>query len=218
MRRSVPRKALDLITFPVRALTLFHQDRWGLSSLASERFDYVGQEVSGRCLDVGCGYHNKFVTEWLGGNGKGIDVYRYEGLTDENLVEDMTHFPFADASFDTVTFIANLNHVPQSNRDIELAEAHRCLKPGGKIIVTMGNPLAELAVHRVVAWYDSWFGTNVDMDNERGMSEEEAYYLLDSEIVERLRRAGFKSLRKKYFVTQWALNHMWVGTKHSGTS
>ncbi len=217
MRRKNLQKAMDFITFPLRALTLFHQDRWRLSSLASERFDYVAREVAGHCLDVGCGYHNRFVKEWLGGNGKGIDVFQYDGLSKEDIVEDMTHFPFSDASFLSVTFIANLNHVPKSDRDIELMEAHRCLKPGGNIIVTMGNPVAELLVHGVVAFYDRYLGTKVDMDTERGMEEEEAYYLTDSEITERLDRAGFENLKKRYFLTQWGLNHLWVGWKKSVT-
>jgi SAM-dependent methyltransferase len=212
-QRKVAASILDLITFPVRAVTLFHEDRWGLSCLASERFGYVAREVQGYCLDVGCGYHNRFVSEWLAGNGKGIDVYQYEGISDDQIVTDMSHFPFPDAFFDSVTFIANLNHVPESMRDQELSEAYRCLRPGGNVIVTMGNPLAEITVHKVVALYDRFFGAHVDIDTERGMGEEEAYYLFDSEITTRLQRAGFNGLVKKYFGTQWGLNHLWVGWK-----
>jgi SAM-dependent methyltransferase len=212
-QREVTTTIIDLITFPVRAVTLFHEDRWGLSCLASERFDYVAREVQGYCLDVGCGYHNRFVNEWLAGNGKGIDVYQYEGLGEDQIVSNMSHFPFSDATFDSVTFIANLNHVPESMRDCELSEAYRCLRPGGNVIVTMGNPVAELAVHQVVALYDRFFGTHVDMDTERGMGNEEAYYLLDSEIIVRLHKAGFDGLAKKYFGTQWCFNHLWVGWK-----
>jgi SAM-dependent methyltransferase len=204
---------MDFLTFPLRAVTLFHQDNWGLSCLASERFDYVAREVTGRCLDIGCGYHNRFVRDWLGGNGKGIDVFQYDGLSKEDVVEDLTRFPFVDASFESVSFIANLNHVPEPHRDIELLEAYRCLKPGGNIIVTMGNPVAELLVHGVVAFYDRYFGAKVDMDGERGMEEGEEYYLTDSEIVDRLERAGFRNLCKRYFVTQWGLNHLWLGWK-----
>jgi SAM-dependent methyltransferase len=214
MKRSTRQKVIDFLTFPLRAVAIFHDDKYGLSALASERFDYVAREVYGRCLDVGCGYHNRFVNQWLDGNGKGIDVFRYQGLSDENIVADIRQFPFPDGSFDAVTFIANLNHVPQPDRDIELAEAYRCLRPGGKIIITMGNPLAELAVHRLVALYDQYLGTKVDMDTERGMGEEEEYFLTDVEIVNRLRGAGFQDLRKSYFWTQWALNHLWVGRKN----
>jgi ubiquinone/menaquinone biosynthesis C-methylase UbiE len=128
-------------------------------------------------------------------------------------VADPTHLPFADGSFETVTFIANLNHVPRSLRDAELAEAHRCLAPQGRIVVTMGNPVAEILVHKVIALSDRHFGTQHDVDAERGMEEEEAYYLLDAEIVERLTRAGFGNIRKKWFWTQWGLNHLLVATK-----
>jgi len=55
--------------------------------------------------------------------------------------------------------------------------------------------------------------TNLDMDSERGMDDEEEYYLTKSEIVWRLGRAGFENIRKKYFITQWGLNHLFVGWK-----
>lgn len=212
-RRSLWQEAKDILFFPLRAITIFHTDRWGLSALSTERFDYVSREVDGYCLDVGCGKHNRFVKEFLGGYGKGVDVFPYEGLLPENLAHDLTHFPFESASFETVTFIANLNHVPRSQRDAELREAYRCLKSGGKIIVTMGNPIAELLVHKVVAWHDRLFGTQFDMDSERGMGEEEEYYLTDREIRERLTRVGFTNVRKKYFATQWFLNHLFVAGK-----
>jgi hypothetical protein len=123
-QRSTAQRILDFVSFPARAFILFHSDKWGLSSLKSERFEYVSKEVEGFSLDVGCGRHNRFVNEYLHGNGKGIDV-----------------------------------------------------------------------------------------DSERGMGEEEEYYLTDTEITERLVRAGFKRIRKKYFWTQWGLNHLFVGWK-----
>jgi SAM-dependent methyltransferase len=212
-RRSAAQKFKDFVAFPLRAFWLFEDDKWGLTALAPERFDYVVRQVRGRCLDVGCGRKNRFVREFLGGAGIGIDVFPYEGLSEEHLIKDITNFPFEDSSFDSVTFIANLNHVPKSKRDIELAEAYRCLRPGGNLIVTMGNPIAELMVHKVVYIYDKLLGTNFDMDTERGMEEEEEYYLLDSEIKARLARAGFVKISKRYFGTQWGLNHLLVAWK-----
>ena len=147
------------------------------------------------------------------GGGQGIDVYAYEGLTKEQIVEDMSHFPFADATFDTVTFIANLNHVPRESRDAELGEAFRCLRSGGNIVVTMGNPVAEILVHKLVWCYDRLLGTRLDVDSERGMLEGEEYYLLDTEIRARLAAAGFVNVRKKYFLAQWCLNHLLTGEK-----
>lgn len=215
-KRTTVQGLLDFVTFPVRALTLFHDDKWGLSSLASERFDYAAREVVGYCLDVGCGKSNRFVREYLNGRGEGIDVFPYEGLTEKNLVSDLSRFPYGDGVFDSVTFIANINHIPEWQRDVELQEAHRILRPGGNIVVTMGNPAAEIVVHKVVWLYDKILKTHYDMDSERGMDEEEEFYLPDAEILERLQRAGFHGIRKKYFPTQWALNHLFVGWKQRG--
>ena len=211
--RSLSRKLADFITLPIRVCLLFGGDRWGLTSRASERYDYVACEVRGHCLDVGCGRHNRFINEFLGGNGIGIDVYSYEGLDERQVLDDITRFPFPDGAFDTVTFIACINHVPASLRDIELAEAYRVLKKPGNVIVTMGNPLGEILSHLLVHWHDKLFSTRYDLDAERGMGAEEALYLTDAEIRERLKRAGFEQVQKKYFWTQWALNHMFIGSK-----
>ena len=211
-KRSVARKFVDFWTFPLRALTLFYEDKWGLSSLASERFDYAAREVTGKCLDVGCG-NNRFVREYLGGRGQGIDVVPYQGLASENVVPNLTRFPYEDGAFDSVTFIANLNHVPEPQRDAELTEAHRVLRSRGNIVVTMGNPVAEILVHKLVSLYDRVLKTHYDHDSERGMHEDEAYYLSDTEIRTRLARAGFREIRKKWFWTQWGLNHLLVGWK-----
>jgi SAM-dependent methyltransferase len=215
MKRTGLQRAKDFVTFPLRAFMPFKKgaDRWGLSSRETERFDYVAREVTGYCLDVGCGRNNRFVTEFLGGHGRGIDVYPYEGLTGEHVVEDITRFPFADETFDTVTFIANICHIPEHLRDVELAEAHRVLRPGGNIVVTMGHPLAEFLVHRVVWVHGKLLGHGYDMDSERGMEEGESEYISDTEIVERVARAGFRDLQKKHFLTQWGLNHLFVGWK-----
>ena len=211
--RTRNQKIKDFLTFPLRALALFEFDRWGLTSLRSERFDYVAPEVRGYCLDVGCGRHDLFIAKYCRRHGKGIDVYPYEGLTEAHLVEDITHFPFEDASFDTVTFIASINHVPRFKRDIELAEAHRCLRDGGNIVLTMGKPVAELAAHLAIYTYDKLFGTNHDVDMERGMAEGETYFVTEREIRRRLTSAGFVGIQRKSFWTQWGLNRLYIGWK-----
>lgn len=211
--RSLAQKIKDFLTLPLRALTPFEDDKWGLSSTRSERFEYAGREVRGYCLDVGCGKNNIFINKFLGGYGRGIDVFPYEGLTEENLVSDIHHFPFGDASFDSVTFIANLNHIPPDSRVKELGEAYRCLKSGGNIIITMPCAFAGILIHKIVHAHDHLFGTNYDVDSTRGMHHEEAFYLPDSVIVASLSKAGFKDIKKKYFFTQWGMNHLFVGWK-----
>jgi hypothetical protein len=51
------------------------------------------------------------------------------------------------------------------------------------------------------------------LDTQRGMVDGEDYFLTDREIRDRLARAGFRNVRKKYIVTEWCLNHLFVGTK-----
>jgi SAM-dependent methyltransferase len=212
-KRKTIQKIKDCVTFPLRAMTLFYDDRWGLSSLATERYDYVSKEVIGYCLDVGCGRYNRFINEFRDENGKGIDIFPYDGLLPDNIVEDISCFPFKDDTFDSVTFIANLNHIPLHLRDRELSEAYRVLKAHGNVIVTMGNPIAEIFAHKAIALYDKIYGTSYDIDAERGMQENEEYYVRDSEIIMRLNRAGFGNIRKKLFGTQWFLNHLFVAWK-----
>lgn len=211
--RTHKQKIIDCLFFPFRAVTLFEKNWLCFSSLATERFDYVIREVTGFCLDVGCGRHNRFIQEYCRGFGRGIDVFPYAGLTAEHLISDITRFPFNDAAFDTVSFIASINHVPKSARDTELREAYRVLRPGGVIVITMGNPMAEILVHKLVFIYDYLFKTHYDVDSERGMGEEEEYYLTDREIISRLQAAGFTGITKHYFGTQWLLNHLFVGRK-----
>ena len=207
------RRALDFLTFPVRAAIVLQRDVLGFSSLRSERFDYVAREVRGTALDVGCGPDNLFVRDWLDSNGAGIDVFAYDGLSSDQLVDDKKpRFPFADATFDTVTFIASLNHVPRALRDRELAEAYRVLGPGGNVVVTMGTRLAETAVHRLVHLY-SRLGTHRDLDHERGMHDEEDYCISSGEIVTRLAEAGFVAIRRRRFATQWGLNRLFTGER-----
>jgi SAM-dependent methyltransferase len=211
--RSRRQLATDFLTFPLRAVLPVQETKWGMTARPAERFEYVARETQGRVLDIGCGRHNAFINRYADGNGVGIDVFQYDGLTDDQVVEDMTKLPFDDASFDTVTFIANLNHVPRGDRDEELAEAFRVLSPGGRIVVTMGNPVAEVTIHKLVELYDRLFKTNLDMDNERGMHEDEEFFLRDAEIIEHLAVAGFRNVRKRYFTTQWGLNHLFVAEK-----
>jgi SAM-dependent methyltransferase len=211
--RSFLQKLIDFITFPVRAIAIFEDDRWGLSSLRSERFEIAVQETRGLTLDIGCGRGNVFISQFLNGNGMGIDIYPYQGLSKENLVSTFLPFPSDSGRYSSVTFIACLNHCPRSQRDAELHEAYRVLRPGGNVIITMGNPIAEILVHKLVRFYDRFLGTQVDMDSERGMSNEESYYLTEGEIFERLSCAGFIGIRKRYLWTQWFLNAVYTGTK-----
>jgi SAM-dependent methyltransferase len=204
-------RVVNAVTFPFRAVTVMQRDKGRMQSLRSERFSYVAEETVGRCLDIGCGPENRFITRWHE-DGVGIDVFGYAGLDPAQVVPDMTSMPFDDASFDTVTLIAALNHIPEPLRVEELVEMRRVLRPGGRLVLTMGNALAERAVHSLVHAYAHRFGTHEDMDGERGMEHEESFSVSPGEIRSLLTAAGFTSVRRRRFWTQWGLNSLYVAT------
>ena len=215
-RRSNLQEAFDFLTFPIRTVMPFRvgeRSKFGLSSRASERFDYAAREVEGYTLDIGCGPYDRFVREYLGGNGMGVDIFQFDGLKKEQVFPDLTSFPFEDDSFDSATLIATLHHIPRSKRDEELAEIYRVLKPGGNVIVTNTLPLATFAVHRVTRLHAKLLGKVYDMDLLREMDEEEEDYITQMEVVERMARAGFRNITRKLFLSQWGMNRLFVGWK-----
>ena len=63
----------------------------------------------------------------------------------ELVVPDTARLPYDDQSFDTVSILAALNHIP--NRGDVLKEAFRLLRPGGRIILTMIPPTISKVWH-----------------------------------------------------------------------
>jgi len=166
-----------------------------LTSLEEERISAVLPYVQGRLLDIGAG-RNKLVKRY--GNGVGVDVYDWgEGAL---IVEDSSQLPFSDGEFDTVAFLACLNHIP--NRAEVLQEAYRVLSPKGRLIITMINPILGGIGHFI--W---WYGE----DKERGMKEGEVAGMWTKDIVRLCRSAGFEIVEHKRFLYQ--LNNLYLGVK-----
>jgi len=106
-----------------------------------------------------------------------------------------------DASFDTVTFIACLNHIPY--RLEALQEAHRVLRPGGRLVATMIGRLLGRVGH-AIWWYSE--------DRHRGgMVEGETGGLNPSEMHALLAEAGFVDARRDRFC--YGLNSLYQATK-----
>lgn len=182
---------------------------FGLTSMRDERMGRAAQFCNGRVLDIGCGPANLFVTKFIGKDrGVGIDVYRYEGV--ENIVDDMANLPFPDASFDTVSLIAVGGHIPKSARKREFIEFARILKPGGRLVMTEGEPITQFLAH---AWQYFFLRLQgkVDMDHERGMDEEEQYCMPKAELLSYLNASPFRLVLIHSF--QWHLNFVYVAEK-----
>ena len=200
MNKSILKHVYDFLGLPLR-LILFPDSccqRIGLTSLEEERVFTVLPNVKGKLLDIGCG-NNRLVREY--GRGVGIDVYRRSD--DVIIVEDSSSIPMESHIFDTITFLASLNHVP--NREEAIKEARRLLKDDGRIIVTMINPVLGMIGHKI--W---WYGE----DRERGMEPGETYGLWNKDIIEMFKRNGFELELHKRFV--YCMNNLFVFRKKSG--
>lgn len=170
------------------------KDRLG-SYLADVRVRRVLPHLRGRLLDIGCG-SNRLVRayrERVGASAAeaslGVDVHPWPGV--DELVEDAGDLPFPDASFDTVTIIATLNHIPYRER--ALREVRRLLPPGGRLVVTMIPPGISRLWHALRGPWDA-------DQSERGMTEGEVYGLTRARVRRLIESAGLTIVHEESFM------------------
>jgi ubiquinone/menaquinone biosynthesis C-methylase UbiE len=169
----------------------------GLTTNEEIRTGVVLNEVVGRVLDIGCG-GNRLVQTYRqrGGQGVGLDVHPWEGV--DCLVADSSRLPQEDGSFDTVTIVAALNHMP--NREMVLGEAYRVLSSNGRLVVTNLRPLVSRVWHRWAFW---------DRDQHvRGMQAGEVWGFARQELETMLHRHRFRVVKYRRF--SWGLNELYV--------
>jgi SAM-dependent methyltransferase len=133
--------------------SLAHWRAWECAAYRQYRLD-------GRILDLGCGDGKYFRLLWpQAANVVGVDMSpsvaesgRLSGVYREVHVAPGHQVPEPDASFDHVFANCSLEHMDQLG-DV-LAEAHRCLKPGGTLLCSVVTdrfvqwaPLPDLAAH-----------------------------------------------------------------------
>jgi SAM-dependent methyltransferase len=193
--RSFLQTTWDFVGIPFR-LVLFDQKwlpRFRWTTLEDERLDAVMPYIRGRLLDIGAG-PNTLVKRY--GDGVGVDVVEWGGGA--VLVEDTSALPFDDGSFDTVTLIACLNHIPY--REAVLREARRLLRPEGRLIITMINPVLGDVGH-AVWWYSE--------DKHRGgMKEGEVGGMWNGDIVRMCKNESFELSVHSRFV--FGMNNLLV--------
>lgn len=201
VRKSLRQQLWDLVGAPLR-MVLLPDDastRLGWTSLEEERLRAVLPVLRGRLLDIGAG-RNTLVRRYgaLGGEAVGVDVHDWGGGA--LVVEDSSQLPFADASFDTVAFVACLNHIP--DRAGVLREAYRVLRPCGRVVVTMIDPVLGEVGHRL--W---WYGEDKHRETQPG----EVGGLWARDVIDLLERAGFRLVRHARFV--YRLNQLFVAER-----
>ena len=151
--------------------------------------------VRGRLLDLACGYNNLTRAHGL---GLGADVFPWAGI--DIRIGDAAQLPFRDESFDTVSVVAALNHIP--NREAALLAVRRVLRPDGLFLCTMIGPrtgrLAHLIFHQ-------------DEHRRGGMRQGEVDGIRPAAMRALLRQAGFELVREVPF--QLGLNRLYVARK-----
>jgi SAM-dependent methyltransferase len=185
----------DFMGMPFR-LALFDQNwlpRFGWTTLEEERINAVLPYIKGKLLDIGAGYNNLVIRYE---NGIGVDVFDWGAGA--LVVEDSSKLPFENNSFDTITFVACLNHIP--NRSDVLHEARRLLKKDGQIIITMIGPLLGNIGHAI--W---WYGE----DRKRGgMKEGEVGGMTKEDIIKLCEKENMSLILHKRFV--YHLNNLYL--------
>lgn len=164
--------------------------------MIDERHNVVLKHLRGKVLDIGCG-ENLLVKQY--GNGVGIDVFPWKGI---DVLVYTTHLPFADKVFDTITFMASLNHTPKQIRGAVLNEAKRVLRDDGQILITMLTPKISYIGHNYL-----WGWRDPDIQ-DRGMKEGEDWGFTEREITNILKECGMRIKAHKKFV--YGLNHLYV--------
>lgn len=142
---------------------------------------YVGMGKPLRVLDVGCGAGNMAHHLARYGQVVGVDLHpkplevaRQRGLeVQEGSADDL---PFDDRTFDLVTLLDVVEHVP--NEHGVFGECQRVLKPGGKLMVTAPALM--------------WLWSNNDVLN----AHQRRY--TRRELGDKLRRHSFRVLRSSY--------------------
>jgi SAM-dependent methyltransferase len=193
--KSLLQTIWDFVGIPFR-FVLFDQKwlpRFGWTTLEDERLNIVLPYVHDELLDIGSG-ENQLVRRY--GRGIGVDIFDWGHGT--VVVENTSNLPYHDASFDTITLVACLNHIPY--REAVLKEARRLIKPDGTLIITMINPILGGIGHKI--W---WHGE----DRQRGgMKEGEMEGMWTEDIVNVCNDAQFQLVQHRRFV--YGLNNLYI--------
>lgn len=209
MHKSPWQHVWDAVGAPLRMVLLPDDSstRLGFTSLEEERMRAVLPELRGRLLDVGAG-RNTLVRRWQAEatgpdaarakQSVGVDVHDWGGGA--VVVEDSSRLPFADGSFDSVTFVACLNHIP--DRRGVLREASRVLTPGGRVVLTMIDPVLGGVGHRL--W---WYSEDKHREEQPG----ETGGMWARDVIALCEGAGFRLLKHARFV--YRLNQLFVAEK-----
>ncbi len=169
--RPVPRDtrrtpiAYDYDSIPVGYYDALFQRGWGTRSKWHHlKFARFYREMTGarRHLDIGCGPGTFIGSLDAARHSIGIDIAepqiayakeRYGGLGCDFQRVDSGPLPFGDSSFDTVTIIELIEHLPPDESIALIRESLRVLEPDGTLLISTPNygscwPVVEVMIAR----------------------------------------------------------------------
>lgn len=203
-KKPLLQHAYDFVGAPLRMAMLPDQacEKLHLTSLRAERFAMALKHMKGRCCDVGAGdnilmslYKEMYPNDIDVQASVGTDIIDWGG--DCVIMKDSKKLPFEDNSFDTVCFLACINHIPE--REETLKEAHRILKPDGQLMISMIGRIVGVIGH-AIWWYSEDKHRKVDEEEEMGMNPKEIFELLE--------KTGFEPPEIKKFV--YCMNYLYL--------
>ena len=158
--------------------------------------------INGSLLDIGCGFNNLVRLNREKNPSSlsvGVDVYNWYGRPD--IIADARYLPIRDNAFQSISFLASLNHIPIRKRAIE--EARRVLADNGRIYVTMISPILGKIIHMLP-----------DRDKrERGFKEGEKFGMKSEELISLFQSLDFQLIKKSVF--ELGLNSLYIFQKSS---
>src|SRR5690349_15229799 len=108
----------DFTGLPARMVLLpdLVAERLHLTSIRAERMAIVLPELRGRLLDVGAGDNvlvHLYCKAGSAGSEQSVGIDTVDWGSDCQIVPDAGRLPFPYRSFDTVSFVACINHIPE---------------------------------------------------------------------------------------------------------
>ena len=142
-----------------------------------------------RVLDVGCGDGMRTLAN-LPADAVGLDLSRRglelaDGNVPNPLVQgDMVHLPFADGSFDGITAYHAVFHVERSTHPAVYAEFARVLKPGGRVLMTVGQGAYQSTRRDWLRSGESMFFSTPGSDRTEVQLEEAGFEVVEERYVD----------------------------------
>lgn len=98
-------------------------------------------------LDIGCGSEPLFLSSIEAFTRVGVERFppsRHDDSLDIVIADaSAPHLPFGDSTFNTVTMLAVLEHLPAAVAPRLLTDIHRVLKPAGTFVLTTPPPRTD---------------------------------------------------------------------------